>query len=149
MCAEGPTDGEFVSLVNLITQYRQPELERIDPKNSLLNCRIEDNNGRVEWSEDFNKRFEGTPLNRALTEYHLLLKFEINRMDRYKQILPLKTFVEYFTNYEQIKRDLSYRVLIDEFLEICGAVRDKSGEIPKAFREIFGKHVLRLLAERN
>ena len=74
-----PTGKEFVSLVNLIVDYRQPELERLDPDNSLLKCDVRKIPGGVEYGPDFGKRFEGKPLNEALQSYYWQLCGEIGK----------------------------------------------------------------------
>jgi len=77
---EGPMGKEFESLVNLIVEYGQPELEKLDPKNPLLQCKIRDIGGGIEYPSEFGKRFEGLPLNKALQGYHFILTAEIGRL---------------------------------------------------------------------
>jgi len=79
-----PTGKEFVSLVNLIVDYRQPELRKLDPDNPLLKCDVRKIPVGVEYSPEFGERFEGKPLNEALQTYYFLLQAEIGKQKALK-----------------------------------------------------------------
>ncbi len=77
---DSPSGGEFASLISLICDYQQPELEKFDPRNPLLKLKIRDIGGGIAYSQAFGKRFDGMPLNRALEGYYHLLDTEIKRI---------------------------------------------------------------------
>jgi len=81
----GQTGQEFMSIVNLVVKYEQPELKKLDPKNKLLECKIRDIGGGIDYHPAFGERFDGMPLNMAVYTYHSLLEREINNLNVKKE----------------------------------------------------------------
>ena len=80
---DGPVGQEFESIINLIIDYRQPELEKLDPKNSLLELKLTrkcPDSADFSYSPGFAEKFESLPLNKGIEKYYHLLDNEVNRL---------------------------------------------------------------------